>query len=315
MNNKKRLEFWNELNKPTNEIDLMKFEKYIPKYLYRYRKVDSNSLAALLDNRLYFSTSNYYDDPFDTLFCIDRNKLRNEIIALLTNPNSQIELNKMEEASNIKLSVDVEYVLKNKELLFEWIDKAIKNIQRVFKNEIYSICFSESDLNQDLWLKYANNYTGFLIEYDAKSIKNSCNKTYNKDNHLLIDNKNHLYPIVYDNKPFYANELFKNIILDAAKLDKFINDRNRYLIDRRRVCLVKSKFHSNDKEWRLFVDDEVSYINVKPKAVIMGFKISDADKVLLFDICQKNEIDLYQTYISDDYKFKKQCIKKYSNCK
>lgn len=27
MDNKKRLEFWNELDKPTEEIDLMKFEK------------------------------------------------------------------------------------------------------------------------------------------------------------------------------------------------------------------------------------------------------------------------------------------------
>ncbi|MBR6071685.1 MAG: hypothetical protein IKP77_02485 [Acholeplasmatales bacterium] len=70
MNNKKRLEFWTELDKPTNEIDLMKFDEYIPKQLFRYRKVDSNSLSALLNNRLYFSTSNYYDDHLILCFVL-----------------------------------------------------------------------------------------------------------------------------------------------------------------------------------------------------------------------------------------------------
>ncbi len=300
MNNKKRLEFWNELNKPINEIDLMEFEKYIPKYLYRYRKVDSNSLSALLNNRLYFSTSNYYDDPFDTLFCIDKPKLKNEILEILTNPNSQSAFIDFQKNMNIKLNFDIQYALNNKEEIFKLIDDRIKEIQDTFKNYIYSICFSESDLNQDLWLKYANNYTGFVIKYDIDSIKESYKETYTSNNELLVNNRNHLYPIVYSNKPFYANDLFKCIIYKLIRIKLSDEVENRFLIDRRRVCLVKNKYHSNDKEWRLFVDNNPSYINVIPKAVIMGIKISDADKVLLCERCQKNKIDLYQTYISDD---------------
>ena len=42
-----------------------------PKYLYRYRPASLKSIEALRTNRLYFSTANYYDDPFDTFINID----------------------------------------------------------------------------------------------------------------------------------------------------------------------------------------------------------------------------------------------------
>ena len=266
-------------------MDLMKFEKHIPNKLYRYRSVNPDTLSALLNNRLFFSTSNYYDDPFDTLFCIDKSKLKNEIINLLINPNSQEQFNSFQKAFNMKLNFGIQDVLNNKEELFKWIDSYIQSIQYTFKNNIYSICFSESDLNQDLWLKYADNYTGFAIEYDVENIKKTYNETYTRDNKLMINTKNYLYPIVYNNKPFYANNLFKCILLRVAKLDSYINDWNRFLIDRRRVCLVKNKYHSNDKEWRVFVDNDYlntnndpSYINIVPKAVIMGLKFQNPVK-------------------------------------
>ncbi|MBR6071686.1 MAG: DUF2971 domain-containing protein [Acholeplasmatales bacterium] len=246
------------------------------------------------------------------MFCIDKTKLRNEIIALLNDPNAQVEFNRFQEMNNIKFNFDIEYALKNKEKIFEWIDNTIENIQYTFKNEIYSICFSESDLNQDLWLKYANNYTGFVIEYDVESIRNSYNNTYASDDKLIDNCRNYLYPIVYYNKPFYANELFKCIIYRLSKMEHFIKDWNRFLIDRRRVCLVKDRYHSKDKEWRVFVDNKTSYINVVPKAVIMGLKICNSDKTLLYEICQKNKIDLYQTYISGNYKLKKKCLIKFN---
>lgn len=42
-----------------------------PKYLYRYRPASLKAIEALRTNRLYFSTANYYDDPFDTFINID----------------------------------------------------------------------------------------------------------------------------------------------------------------------------------------------------------------------------------------------------
>lgn len=43
----------------------------LPKLLFRYRPVSFSSLEALRTNKLYFSSANYYDDPFDTFLHID----------------------------------------------------------------------------------------------------------------------------------------------------------------------------------------------------------------------------------------------------
>ena len=80
MNTEDRMIFWGTLwglsGGDINEDSqrLMSVIKY-PRFLYRYRSVTNNSLAALMDNNLFFSTPNYYDDPFDTYLRIDENKV------------------------------------------------------------------------------------------------------------------------------------------------------------------------------------------------------------------------------------------------
>ena len=45
-----------------------------------YRPVNLNSLEALRTNRLYFSSANYYDDPFDTFLHIDIDSIHQEFL-------------------------------------------------------------------------------------------------------------------------------------------------------------------------------------------------------------------------------------------
>ena len=76
MDHNDREQFWKTLcSLPGNDIvaereQLFKSIKY-PKLLFRYRPVSTKSLEALRTNRLYFSSANYYDDPFDTFLHID----------------------------------------------------------------------------------------------------------------------------------------------------------------------------------------------------------------------------------------------------
>ena len=76
MDYKQRSEFWDKLlalegkDKNTDQIELNK-SIFLPRYLYRYRPVTMRSLDALRTNKLYFSTANYYDDPFDTFIHVD----------------------------------------------------------------------------------------------------------------------------------------------------------------------------------------------------------------------------------------------------
>ena len=67
-------------DKKTESIQLIKSIKY-PKLLFRYRQVNTKSLEALRMNKLYFSSANYYDDPFDTFLHIDIEAIRKEYLS------------------------------------------------------------------------------------------------------------------------------------------------------------------------------------------------------------------------------------------
>lgn len=69
-----RLVFYKDFkeNKNAEHLDMTKVIKY-PQNIYRYRTINSNSLSALIENKLYFSNSNYYDEPFDTNIYVDEN--------------------------------------------------------------------------------------------------------------------------------------------------------------------------------------------------------------------------------------------------
>ena len=66
---------------------LFKSIKY-PKLLFRYRPVSTKSLEALRTNKLYFSSANYYDDPFDTFLHIDIEAIRKEYLSAFRTPKS-----------------------------------------------------------------------------------------------------------------------------------------------------------------------------------------------------------------------------------
>ena len=81
MTHDEREKFWDTIcSLPGRDIcaereELLKTIKF-PKYLYRYRPVNTKNLEALRTNRLYFSSANYYDDPFDTFLHIDIEELK-----------------------------------------------------------------------------------------------------------------------------------------------------------------------------------------------------------------------------------------------
>ena len=47
-----------------------------PRLLCRFRPVSEKSLLQLQENKLYYSSADYYDDPFDTYFYIDLTNLK-----------------------------------------------------------------------------------------------------------------------------------------------------------------------------------------------------------------------------------------------
>lgn len=93
MNAQEREVFWKTLCEVSGINLQQDIERLIaaikyPQYLYRYRSVTSSSLEALRTNKLYFSSANYYDDPFDTFLHIDIECLKATLLTAFQTPES-----------------------------------------------------------------------------------------------------------------------------------------------------------------------------------------------------------------------------------
>ena len=84
MDAQSREKFWNtlcSLDGVDVKQDAQKLTDVIqyPKYLYRFRPVSFSSLDGLQSNKLFFSSADHYDDPFDSFLHIDIPEVENEV--------------------------------------------------------------------------------------------------------------------------------------------------------------------------------------------------------------------------------------------
>jgi len=111
--------------------------KMSPTKLCRYRSVSPNNLEALRTNKLHFSTSDYYDDPFDTFLHIDTAVIHREIKSAMTKPNTFEMLELFKEKyelpipnkiiAEIASDIDFEFAFNNAK---SYIQKNVRNVMR-----------------------------------------------------------------------------------------------------------------------------------------------------------------------------------------
>lgn len=148
MNQDERKKFWDVLltmhDAAPEHIQQLQKTIIIPNTLCRFRAVNENSLVQLQENKLYFSTSDYYDDPFDTYFYLDYDAIDRQIesiVSLLNNPENK------EKATKIVTSLGIpsEDVLRSLDaatqnpITAEAFEESIKNVRSQILKTLYSI--------------------------------------------------------------------------------------------------------------------------------------------------------------------------------
>lgn len=313
-------------HKDENIINFDNIIKF-PKSLYRYRSVNNNNLSALLNNEMYFSSSNFFDDPFDTNIYVSKKKIRDGIFQYITNDNS-LDIDKIQtDFKNIGINIenlDLAQVKINKNIILQRAALFFNNVAAALKKETLAVCFSESELNETLWLKYANNYNGFCIEYDINDILKL--ETLEKEDKIV------LYPIIYTAEKYDETEFGKNfLIAQFLELSKnkdlfvsFVNEFNKKCkFDRELIALIKKKCHEYDKEWRLIrtikgpniftncnEQNVLFKVKIKPKSVTLGLRMNSNDKKNILTLAKQAGIqEIYELYIDDDMNLNKKELK------
>lgn len=293
MNQDERKKFWDILFdmhdvKPAH-VQKLHEAITVPHTLCRFRPVSENSLEQLQENKLYFSTADYYDDPFDTYFYVDYDRLENLLLAvnsMLKNPEGKKTAVELLATSGFSLNAiqdSLDLSIQNP-MTIQQLQKWVEKVHNQIIKSLYTICFCEDPLNETLWLKYADNHRGFVSVYDFYDSETAlCCKEAKCEKCLIGQEPPSLYPVYYSDIKYDATRYAIGLLsLDSLRCsdvptpelwDKRLKSRSSWEIER--ISLIKKSCHSFDGEWRMFyarLSTTRPCIKLKPKRVIIGLR-------------------------------------------
>lgn len=322
MTTEERKVFWDTLcsvNEENLEFDIKKLTEKIqyPRFLYRFRHISVSTIDALQTNRLYFSKANGYDDPFDTLIKIDF-RLLNKYASKFFSRDDLFE--KMDifcktlaipeairmNAENILKSTSIENIING-------INTYLKaNIRPLLQQSLWSVCFSESGTNENMWLKYADQYNGFCVMYDLENEgKRLCGKQEKCKNCVVNTSGVSLYPMYYSDARYDATEYARSLTI-ACIAQSFLPLNIANLIiqslpnaawEQEKITLIKSKCHEYDGEWRMLLRSNSQGPVMQewiPHGVILGLRTTERDRELIIRSAKLAGIECFYQLMIDD---------------
>lgn len=327
------LELLNKTTKTTNCDSIESINKLIsfvnenkPNSLFHYRNCNERSIEAFRENKIYFNTADNFNDPYDCLVYCNIEQIHNhintmfnpqEIIKLQDKINNdnfietrppQISLHnakeihnclKGENISNIisSISNDSLNIISNniKTTTLKTLDQYIN----FYQHEMPLVCLTETYDNILMWSHYANNHKGFVIEYDSDSLNTKCAKCpKNMDVNTCPSWKQvMLLPILYTNERYDATEyIFDNVLVNTFKSLKSDFWKLRDDFAQFKVNIYKHECWSYEKEWRLqlYRVNKEKFIQVKPKAIYLGCRISQCYEDILVKYALEQNIKIYK---------------------
>ena len=242
---------------------------------------------------VYPSSPLYFNDPYDCEFCFQSDALegvldRETYIHLLERRFSlkQEEKNRILYSDNIERAMQIVLQAHGGRLSDSWMNilqNGLNDCMSTIKDAVRVVCLSEVYDSMLMWSHYAQNHTGFCIEYDFK------------ESDMLYK---HLYPVIYT-KDRYA----------VSKAD-MLSENTEWIY---KTTCRKSDVWSYEKEWRIVT---ANFNKVMPeklkcpngkyvldlkeniKAFYLGAKISENFKEEIIQFGKKNSIDIYQMVLS-----------------
>lgn len=241
------------------------------------KRVFDYSYLSLKHNMIGLSSPLDFNDPFDSQFKLSgefaekilKNGLENEIYPIEITDK---QMKTIKESSDIyKTSQELFGVDLKKKLEKSMLDLLDYEMYPIL-NTIRIACFSEVNDSILMWSHYANNHTGFCVEYD-----------FNKLNNIkLLDN---LYPVFYKEFLFDVSDVFFKSYkgTEADELDIYAS------------VLTKNKEWNYEREWRYLSYGGDFILNVpRPESVYLGSRVSDENKNSIINLFNETNIPLFQ---------------------
>lgn len=186
-----------------------------------------------------------------------------------------------ELAGDTDISVFVNFIkaiptLTDNSLQKELFEKVIKGLIDA-RNTVGICSLAESNDIESMWANYANNYSGYCIEYDMEDYE------YNK----------YLLPVMYEDQK--ETDLINSIVKNILGQTIFVLSKEQIDIERNHILKLlttKELKWSYQKEWRLVGDANFKLKAPKIKRIIIGSNANENDKSKMIDFCERLKIEV-----------------------
>ena len=247
------------MKKVSEECNTVTDENVVkPDALYKYCMFNEYTEEIFTHNEIYFSSPEKFNDPFDSkprLTCEGTMKERKRY--LCKQYQKKYPKRSKEE---ILTDVEMEIITKGRDEIV--LNEAMEKSREILRKKLGICCFSEKRDNILMWAHYANQHTGFCLEFD-------------------IDN-DFFKPITCAIKVEY-DAIWPE--LNVMRLDSYPEGKVG------KKLLIKANDWEYEQEWRIVDHKKGPGIQNFPEnalsGVILGCRISQENKENVFRWCRK----------------------------
>lgn len=280
----------------TINIDILKNRKEIENWLHNEYPILCYDLSKLfLEQRgvvIPYTHADFTEYVQTCLDC-DGNPIPMQEKAFLQKHASPSELSQMDHILKL-VNVLRSRFAQIEDRAYEGIVETINLIRTQTRDSMLVYCMTERKDNPVFWENYADNYTGFCVEYDFSKFERCSFEDFKNLVYLL--------PITYrKTKPYFDVVPF----LDGAMREVISKDstwqRDPYLNAELNMQLYyKRKDYEYEHEWRFSIKNESNNKQKFPfvHGIFAGKDIHSADLLRLKTIAKKLSVPLYQQMIN-----------------
>ena len=322
--------------------------QHIPKKLYRFRACNNYTISAFENDEIWGTVATKQNDIMEYTPYFDWNKIYKDIDLITNNKNNYSTLLNLIKTGNPPLAIakqfydtDIQQMQNNipENLLDENIVSSMnflhKNLTAFIKqneneflrnamcqiyitaSRLFISCFSEENDSSYLWGNYAENNTGFCIEYDMSQYISRCLESCDNPNKCSkFHTKYQLAPVIYSLEKPDASSVLSNVIIDDIS-KKIGKPPKQFLFTDNNIANNLAFYKSDkwqEKEWRLIEWNHTEQYkeynclikNAKPTAIYLGTKISEENQAKLIKMCKSKNLPCFKAfpnYFSSEYKY------------
>jgi len=292
------------------------------KNLYKYVSLSEWDFENIYKEQIFLRTASSFNDVFDSAPYYNKDVfntiLKKHIDEYGMNLPSSLSSNiqSIEEKSNI-------------------FRRYFRNIwDSAYQDSALITCFTEDKHSNIMWAHYGDLYQGAVIEYDANELISAARNhliklkekgMFNISNEILKRGPM-LEKVMYSEyRSDISDDLLKahDLIMkygepsdyNDSKYDEIKLTNEKFKEQQRALFYTKAKEWSYEKEWRLIIPNyfpekaiphtqhgKTLVIKLKPKAIILGYKIPKYKAKGIIQLCIEKNISLYGSgpdYFSD----------------